>query len=256
MIDRSLYKYNFTETNTPDWMCPTCKKGILRIIDGSFKTSETRDSLRRNRNHSEWDPYGVAYIYSCILQCNNDKCQEVVSSTGGGGADIDEYYDNDGHLNQHWVDMFRPTFFEPALAIIDIPENCPAEVTEPLQESFRLFFCSPAAAGNNVRMAVEALLTQLGVPTHNTKPKPERLSLGTRLHHLPEKLSEFRQLFDAIRLFGNDGSHPDSKITTDDLMDAYELIEHVLQVLYKPLPKLPTELVEKITKKFTPKLGS
>lgn len=252
MIDRSLYKYKFTETNPPDWMCPTCKKGILRIIDGSFKTFETRDSLR-SRNHPEWDPYGVEYIYSCVLQCNNDKCQEVVSSTGSGGADIEEYYNNNGHLNQHWVDMFRPTFFEPALAIIDIPTNCPIEVAKPLQESFRLFFCSPASAGNNIRMAVESLLTQLGIPTHDNKPKPKRLTLGARLERLPDEHSEFNTLFDAIRLLGNDGSHPDSKITTDDLMDAYELIEHVLQVLYKPAPKLPTKIVEKMTKKFVQK---
>ncbi|WP_423842032.1 DUF4145 domain-containing protein [Aeromonas veronii] len=57
-------------------------------------------------------------------------------------------------------------------------------------------------------------------------------------------------LFEAIRLFGNDGSHPGSKITRHDVMDAYGLIEHVLQVLYKPVPKLPTEIVEKITKKI------
>lgn len=250
-MDRSLYQYNFTRTNTPDWICPTCKKGILRIIDDSFKTFETRDSLR-NRSHPEWDPSGVVYIYSCVLRCNNDKCLEVVSSTGGGGADIDYFYNKHGHPEQRWIDEFRPTFFEPPLAIIDIPLNCPPKVTKPLHESFRLFFCSPAAAGNNVRMSVEALLTQLGVPTHNTKPKPERLPLGTRLHHLPEKLSEFRQLFDAIRLFGNDGSHPDSKITTDDVMKAYELIEHVLQVLYKPAPKLPTGIVEELTTKFNP----
>ncbi|WP_323920656.1 DUF4145 domain-containing protein [Aeromonas caviae] len=248
-MDRSLYKYNFTRENHPDWICPTCKKGILRIIDDSFKKFETRDSLR-NRSHPEWDPSGVEYIYSCVLRCNNDKCQEVVSSTGGGGADIEGFYNEYGHPDQRWIDEFRPTFFEPPLAIIDIPLNCPPEVAKPLHESFRLFFCSPAAAGNNVRMAIESLLTQLDVPIHDTKPKPQRLTLGARLRLLPEKLSEFRQLFDAIRLFGNDGSHPDSKITTDDVMNAYELIEHVLQVLYKPAPKLPTEIVEELTTKF------
>lgn len=255
MIDRSLYRYNFTETNTPDWMCPTCKKGILRIKGDSFKTFETRDSLRRNYNDPDFDPYGVEYIYSCVLQCNNDKCQEVVTSTGGGGADIEEFYGENGHLNQHWVSVFRPTFFEPALAIIDIPTNCPIEVAGPLQESFRLFFCSPPSAGNNIRVAVESLLTQLGVPTFDSKSKPPHLTLKARLTRLSAEHSEFNDLFDAIRLFGNNGSHPDSKITTDDLMDAYELIEHVLQAIYKPA-QIPTEIVEKMAKRFDPKSGS
>lgn len=251
-MDRSLYKYNFNRTNTPDWMCPTCKKGILRIVDDSFKTTETRDSLR-NRSHPEWDPFGVEYIYSCILQCNNEKCQEVISSTGTGGAEIEGFYGIDDVPDQRWVDYYHPTFFEPPLAIIEIPLSCPAEVAKPLQESFRLFFCSPASAGNNVRMAVESLLTQLGIPTHDNKSKPKRLTLGARLERLPDEHSEFNTLFDAIRLLGNDGSHPDSKITTDDLMDAYELIEHVLQVLYKPAPKLPTQIVEQMAKKFVQK---
>lgn len=251
-MDRSLYKYNFTRENHPDWICPTCKKGILRVFDNTFKTVETRDSIR-NRSHPAWDPSGVEYIYSCVLRCNNDKCLEVVSSTGVGSADIEGYENKHGYPDQRWVDDFRPTFFEPPLAIIDVPTSCPTEVAEPLQESFRLFFCSPASAGNNVRMAVESLLTQLGVPTHNTKPDPQRLPLAARLKHLPAEHSEFNALFDAIRLFGNDGSHPDSRITMNDVMDAYELIEHVLQVLYKPASKLPTEIVEKMAKKFVAK---
>lgn len=253
MIDRSLYKYNFTETHTPDWMCPTCRKGILRIVKHSFNKVHTRESLQA-LSHPNWEPCFTTYIYSCLLQCNNDKCQDIVASTGGGSADIEEDY-YQGQSKIQCVDHFRPTFFEPPLAMIDIPADCPAEVKEPLQESFRLFFCSPAAAGNNVRMAVEALLTQLGVPTLDTNPKskPQRLSLWARLGRLPEELSKFRQPLDAIRLFGNDGSHPDSRITPDDVMDAYDLIDHVLQTLYSPIRKLPTEAMERMTTKFVPK---
>ncbi|HAU4927506.1 DUF4145 domain-containing protein [Aeromonas hydrophila] len=246
-MDRSLYKYNFTRTNTPDWICPTCKKGILRIVDDSFKTVETRDS-REAQEHPGWDPSCVSSIYSCLLRCNNKQCQEIVASTGGGGADIEGFYNSHGHPEQRWVEDFRPTFFEPPLAILDIPASCPTEVAKPLQESFRLFFCSPASAANNARASIESILTQLDVPTHDTKSK--RLPLGARLKLLPAEHSEFNTLFNAIRLFGNDGSHPDSKITTDDVMDAYELIEHVLQVLYNPALKLPTDIVEKMVKKF------
>ncbi|HHQ4540394.1 TPA: DUF4145 domain-containing protein [Aeromonas veronii] len=250
MIDRSLYKYNFTETHTPDWMCPTCRKGILRIVKHSFNKVHTRES-RQALSHPNWEPCFTTYIYSCLLQCNNDKCQDIVASTGGGSADIEEDY-YQGQSQIRCVDHFRPTFFEPPLAIIDIPDNCPAEVTAPLQESFRLFFCSPAAAGNNVRMAMESLLTQLDVPIQVTTPKFRRLKLYDRIQLLPDEHSEFKTLFNAIRLFGNDGSHPNSKITTDDLMKAYELIDHVLQLLYKPATKLPTEIIEELTTKFNP----
>ncbi|WP_439844848.1 DUF4145 domain-containing protein [Aeromonas veronii] len=255
MIDRSLYKYNFTETHTPDWMCPTCKKGILRIVEKSFNKQETRES-RQAHSHPAWEPGFTTYIYSCLLRCNNERCQDIVANTGVGSADIDGFFNEQGQPDQEWIDHFQPTFFEPPLEIIDIPANCPAEVAEPLQESFRLFFCSPASAGNNVRMAMESLLTQLGVPIQITIPKIRRPTLYERIQLLSDEHSEFKTLFDAIRLFGNDGSHPDSKITRHDVMDAYDLIEHVLQVLYKPAPKLPTDIVEKMAKRFDPKSGS
>ncbi|WP_323905879.1 DUF4145 domain-containing protein [Aeromonas caviae] len=255
MMDRSLYRHYFTDTNTPDWMCPTCKKGILRIVEKSFNKIETRDS-RQAHSHPNWEPCFTTYIYSCLLRCHNERCQEIVANTGTGSADIEGFYNERGQPDQEWVNHFYPTFFEPPLAIIDIPADCPAEVKEPLQESFRLFFCSPSSAGNNVRMAMESLLTQLDVPIQVTTPKIRRLNLYDRIQLLPDEHSEFKTLFNAIRLFGNDGSHPNSKITSEDMKDAYELIEHVLQVLYKPVPKLPTEIVEKITKKFTPKPGS
>lgn len=254
-MDRSLYKSYFTRPNPPDWMCPTCKKGILRIVENSFNKIETRESQQAH-SHPNWEPCFTTYIYACLLRCNNERCQEIVANTGTESADIEGFYNDRGQPDQEWVDHFQPTFFEPPLAIIDIPENCPGEVAEPLQESFRLFFCSPPSAGNNVRVAVESLLTQLGVPTFDSKSKPPHLTLKARLTRLSAEHSEFSALFDAIRLFGNNGSHPDSKITTDDLMDAYELIEHVLQVLYKPAPKLPTEIVEKMAKRFDPKSGS
>lgn len=249
-MDRSLYKYHFTRTNTPDWMCPTCKKGIIRIVDDSFKTVETRDS-RQAHDHPNWEPCFVTSIYSCLLRCNNEQCQEIVASTGNGSADIEDFYNKHGHQDQRYVELFRPTFFEPPLAIIDIPEICSAEVAEPLQESFRLFFCSPASAANNVRIAVECLLTELKVPTHG----PKRLTLNNRLDLLSEEYSEFKDLFNAIRVFGNDGSHPDSKITINDVMDAYEIISHVLQVLYRQNSKRATELAEKMTRRFDPKLS-
>lgn len=141
-MDRRLYKLPFGRDKGADWVCPNCKKGVLRIIKDSFRSFEVRNS-REAHDHEAWDPDWVNYTYSCMLQCNNDQCKENVASVGTGGVDLDIILGKDGEPEQSWEDFFRPKFFEPPLSIIDIPHECPAPVSEPLQESFRLFFCSP-----------------------------------------------------------------------------------------------------------------
>jgi len=117
-----------------------------------------------------------------MLRCSNDQCKECVANTGIGGVDIDVVFGSDGEPEQTWADFFRPKYFEPPLAIIHLPEECPGSVTEPLEESFRLFFCSPASASNNVRIALEALLTELGIKRFVVKNgKRQFLNLHSRI---------------------------------------------------------------------------
>lgn len=251
-MDRRLYKLPFVKDKGADWVCPNCKKGVLRIVKDSFRSFEVRNS-REAHDHEAWDPDWVNYTYSCMLQCNNDQCKENVASAGTGGVDLDVIFGKDGEPEQSWEDFFRPKFFEPPLSIIDIPHECPASVSEPLQESFRLFFCSHPAASNNVRIALEALLTELGVKrfvVNNSKRK--FLNLHTRIGLLTAKHGDLKDLLFAIKWLGNAGSHADSEVTLDDVMDAYELIDHVLQELYAQKAKKVKALAKRVNKKKGP----
>ena len=252
-MDRKLYKVPFTREKSPDWICPHCRKGVLRFVDGSFYSEERRLS-REAHDHDAWDPDWIECTYSGLLRCANDQCKEFVSTAGVGGVDIDVIFGPDGELEQTWADFFRPKYFEPPLAIVDLPKECPASVSDPLQESFRLFFCSPSAASNSVRIALEELLTELGIKRFTVSGGKRRiLNLHTRISLLPSKYSELRDLLFAIKWLGNAGSHADSAISIDDVMDAYELIDHVLQELYAQRSKKAKELAKVINKKKGPK---
>lgn len=252
-MDRRALKVPFTRESTPDWSCPRCSKGLLKFVDGRFHAEERKDS-REAHGHEAWDPDWIEYVYSGLLQCRNENCGEFVSNSGTGGVDIDVVVGDDGELEQVWRDFFRPKYFEPSLRIIDIPVECPDSVSAPLQESFRLFFGSPAAASNSVRIALEALLTELGVKRFNTKNSRRiLLSLHFRISLLPPKYSELRELLLAIKWLGNAGSHAESAVTIDDVMDAYELIDHVLQELYTQKAKKAKALAKLINKKKGPK---
>ena len=251
-MERTLYKLPFNKGKGADWICPTCKKGVLRIVNGSFQTFELRNS-REAHDHEAWDPDWINYTYSCMLQCSNDQCKENVSSSGTGGVDLEVIFGKDGEPEQSWEDYFRPKYFEPPLSIIDIPADCPAPVSEAMQESFRLFFCSPPAASNNVRAAIEALLTELGVKRYIVKnSKRQFLNLHTRIGLLDEKYGDLKELLFAIKWLGNAGSHADSSVTLDDVMDAYELIEQVLQELYTQKAKKVRALAKRVNRKKGP----
>lgn len=252
-MDRKLYKVPFTLEKTPDWLCPYCGKGVLRFIDGTFRHEERRHS-REARDHDAWDPDWIEYSYSGMLRCSNDQCKECVANTGVGGGGIDVVFGHDGEPEQTWADFFRPKYFEPPLAIINLPAEYPNSVTEPLAESFRLFFSSPASASNNIRIALESLLTELGIKRFVVKNgKRQFLNLHSRIGLLPVKYTDLRDLLFAIKWLGNAGSHADSAVTLDDVMDAYELIDHVLQELYAQRSKKAKDLAKLVNKKKGPK---
>lgn len=226
---------------------------MLRFVEDQFHFEERKDS-REAHGCDAWDPDWIEYVYSGMLKCAKTDCGEIVANTGTGGVDLDVLFGGDGEPEQTWQDFFRPKYFEPPLEIIGVPDECPNTVAEPLRESFRLFFASPAAASNNVRIALEALLTELGVRRFNTKNgKRTFLNLHTRISLLPAKYVDLRELFLAIKWLGNAGSHADSAIKIDDVMDAYELVDHVLQELYAQRAKKVKALAKKINKKKGPK---
>jgi hypothetical protein len=251
-MDRKLYKLPFPEGRSPDWMCPTCGKGVLRIKNGTFHREELRDS-REAHSHEAWDPEWIRYVYSCLLECTNDQCKEIVANSGKGDVGYDVIQDHNGNLDEVYADFFRPTFFEPPLVLIQIPDDCPSQVASPLRDSFRLFFSNPSAASNNVRVALEELLTELGVKRFVVKNKKRSyIPLHTRIGLLPLKYADIKDLFVAIKWLGNAGSHAGGVVTLDDVMDAYELIEHVLQEIYAPKAKTLKALAKRVNRKKGP----
>jgi len=253
-VDRKALKLPFDLNRPPDWVCPTCKKGVLRIKKDTF----FKEEIRQSRNHSDdsWEPEWIEYVYSCLLTCTNDQCKEVVSSSGIGSVDSSIYEDANGEIGQEYDDYFRPKFFVPHLTLIEIPETCPESVAEPLRESFRLFFAVPSAASNNVRIAIEELLTELKVKRFNlVKGKRRLISLHQRIDLLPTKYAELKNLILAIKWLGNAGSHGnngDGAISMDDVMDTYELMEHILHEIYARNTKKLVALARKVNKKKGP----
>lgn len=251
-MDRKLFKLPFSKSSTPDWSCPTCDKGILKIKENTFHDEELRYS-REAHSHEAWEPEWIRYIFTCILVCTNDKCKEAVVCTGTGSVDWDIVEDMDGVPDQVYSDFFIPKHFEPHLRLFSIPNDCPESVSDLLNESFKLFFSCPNAAANNVRAAIEELLTELKIKRFNTVNGKRRfISLHQRISLLPAKYAQFKDMILAIKWLGNAGSHGHAEVTMDDVMDAYELTEHILEEIYEPKSKKLKAIAKKVNKKKGP----
>lgn len=250
-MDRKALKRAFTIDRTPDWICPACGKGVLRIKKDTFAKDERSHS--RDHSYEEWEPEWIEFVYSCLLYCTNDNCKEVISSSGRGSVDWDMGYDENGEQEQVYSEYFRPMYFEPALKIIEIPEDCPSTVSAPLRESFKLIFTSPSAAANNIRIGIEQLLTELKIKQFNIVGGKRRIvSLHQRIALIPQKYDELKDLLFAIKWLGNAGSHGYGDVTIDDVFDAYEMTEHILQEIYAPKVKKLKAIAKKVNKKKGP----
>ncbi len=258
-MNRSLFRTQFTLDNIPHWGCPTCGKGVLQASKESFIAKESCDS-RKYRNSPNPLPWDCSYIYTCFLMCSNTTCQEVVVNTGEIIVDvvvIDEEWDEvTSELIEvkDWADCYRPQYFQPNLKIISIPKKCPKAVKKSLDESFKLFFASPSAAANGVRIALEKLLDELKIDRCRFDENNEeiRLSLGYRIGKLPNEYSHVKEMIKAVKWLGNAGSHSNDEIKIDDVMDAYELTEHILEEIYEE-PKV--ERIKAIARKINENKG-
>lgn len=252
-MDRNLYKLPFQKNAPPPWKCPTCGNGILRIKIDSFENWETSNS-KKAQSHPEFDYYWIEYIYSCLFECTNNACKEVVVSSGKGYVDVENYVDPDGNPMQDLINYFRPNYFNPCLKLFDIPEDVSEDVVKEIEHSFELFFCNPSSSLNHIGIALENLLTHMRVKKFRIeRNKRKFIVLHERIGLIPDKFKEIKDHCLAIKWSRNAGSHSGEEITKDDVMDAYEIMDEVLREIFKSKKKEIKKLVKQINKKKGPK---
>ena len=193
-IDRKTFKSSFREKGSTKWNCPTCRKGLLKVKAGTFHSEETRAS-RRAHSSGDWEPEWIEYVYSCLLECSNTACKEIVSSSGVGSVIEFLDYDEKGALYEDLRASYSPKYFSPNLKIFNYQKNIPDEVTDELENSFSLFFCDPPSSANHIRMALETLLNHMKIKKYrNQNGQRNYLNLHQRINLLPKKYHGIQEL--------------------------------------------------------------
>lgn len=188
---------------------------------------------RRVRDELAWEVSWMSSRFAVLFSCNNAKCGHVVAVAGMVGYDDDYITHHDGTWDQIAISYYTPTAFCEAPPIIRVCEECPAEVWGQLDRSFHLYWGDHAACANAVRASIEVMLTDLGVAstTVNKNGKEVRIALHDRIALFGATNRNLADLLGAIKLLGNVGSHGE-ELEKGDLLDAYEVVEHVIDTLY------------------------
>ena len=213
--------------------------------------NETVESLGWH-NTDEWCPECIEYTFSAWADCSNDHCKEQFVLVGTGG--IEQHYTGDEDGSSEWINCFYPAWVSPTLQLIDLPANCPKTVRESLGDAFALYWSQPEACAGRIRVALEALLTHLGIPEEqaNGTGKSSPIILHRRIELFTKQNPEVGNQLMALKWLGNTGSHG-SKVTKDDILDGLELLEHsLIEVLEKRSEKMAT-LAKKLIDKHNPK---
>jgi hypothetical protein len=250
-MDRQLFKHpSFTAHDIPLFPCPTCGKGTLVRVRDSLEHGLTAAAQRR-RADPECEPEALEYTFVATLRCSNKSCHELVGVIGNGSPDYDEMYDDDGTPYTGLQDTFRPLYFHPHLILFQPPKETPTNVVKELNRSYQIFFCDPSAAANHVRSALECLLTELGVSRFQSTGKRRFLSLHDRILRMPKRYQAHSDLLLAVKWLGNAGSHR-GLMKRDDVLDAYEIVEHLLSEIYESKASYVRTLAKKINKRRGP----
>ncbi len=227
------YPYeSFTNDRLPAWCCPACLNASLVLVQGSFTTRDTSDSLR-HRGEDWYTEEDDREVFCCMLECSRAECREsvAVTGTGRGQVDVDEQMRKVG-----WYTRYRAVSFVPPLPIFRVPEACPEDIKNQLTTIAALIPVSLNAAVNALRVTLELLLDELKVPRLTEAVLPKRIPLAKRILHGKATLGDHFSAFDALKDLGNHGSHTNRHIRRSHFEGACQIIDELIQQLFAPRP--------------------
>jgi hypothetical protein len=221
------------------------------VIQETLHKRETAES-EESHGHLAWEPHWVEGRFSCLMKGPTCKNPSAVSGTYSAA----EMYADMGEGEPQMVPLitYTPTFFSDAPHVIEAPDAVPANIVEELETSFKLYWVSPEACANSIRSAVELLLTHFRVrrTTRNEKGKRVFLSLHSRIELFRRVNSELADALMAVKWIGNAGSHA-HPLKREDLLDGYQLMDHVLDELFVQRDKQIARLSREINRRKRPR---
>jgi hypothetical protein len=213
----------------PPFPCPRCTVGRLKVRndDIGYKTAH---HLTMAYQEAELYPDVNGGLFHAFMVCSHEKCGEVVSVAGDFTVEYHfrgHDFNNDPKVDEDFE--YRVRSMRPAPPIITFSSALDALTREHLEKSFELFWVDLGACANRLRIVVESLLDQIGVPRTRAGAN-KNLDLNTRIVELDAMKPGHSDVLHALRYVGNIGSH-EGEAGMTEVLDCYELLEATLEEL-------------------------
>jgi Domain of unknown function (DUF4145) len=237
----------FDEDSKFEWPCPNCNSRTLSLVKDKFLAEETAKSKKMRQESDDWETEWIKLVFCGQLDCKS--CGENIFFTGIGNPEQNGY---DGETDygapiEQYKYSFTPTFFEPHLKIFNLPTNCPIDLKDEIENSFKLFWTDLLSCANKIRVSLEILMNEFGVKKfYISGGKRKSIVLHKRIELFPNTI--VKDYLIAIKWIGNTGSHI-GDLQVIDILDAYRLLEYSLETLYKQEVKELNKITKEINKR-------
>jgi hypothetical protein len=166
------------------------------------------------------NPTDITYRFTQLLRCAISTCGQIVSVMGD--ADMVDRDPMESDEERMKYKLF-PKGMHPAPPLATIPEGTPEAIAKELKIAFQLFWVDLGACANRIRISVERLLDELGVPPNSI--------LFRRIEDLVAKDPNHAETFHALREVGNVGSH-EGVNTRETVLNAFEIYQDALAEIF------------------------
>ncbi|HEK0674096.1 TPA: DUF4145 domain-containing protein [Proteus mirabilis] len=236
----------FTVDSLPDWRCPACARQTLEFVPDSLKTGSTARA-RHYANDPDFSPDDDETIFTCLLQCNQKNCQQLVVVSGDGYYERE--YDGYSSYDFHYISIYRPRYFYPPIHLFTPCDSYPEKIKEQLLELSAQLPGHPQAAINTLRTTLEIILDDFKIPRDKNE---HYLSLDKRISLIPLEYKYMENGFRALKWLGNTGSHNLKKVSNEDIEGACIMLDDFLLKIYS-LPIDHRATIARLTENHNPR---
>lgn len=221
-------RWTFSVNEQPNWTCSRCRAGTLVFSPADMRELETAGSKEHRDDPESWRTSLTEWIHRCAVLLVCDNCGDPVGLVG------EIRHADDGENSSTEV---IPRFVSPAPLLVPRPRRLALGVDQALARSESLFWVDAGACANAIRSAVEVILIDRKVRQFsvNKKRKRVRIDLHKRIEEYGNKgHQDIAEMMWAVKWLGNTGSHSKGSKTLDrrDLLDGFEMVQHVIEKLY------------------------
>ncbi|WP_343314040.1 DUF4145 domain-containing protein [Brucella sp. BE17] len=221
-----------TQDNLSSFPCPSCEMGKVRLAEKKLAIVEPQYSIN---SHGEYgpEPYSITQRWAAELKCDEAHCGEIVYLTGDSETVEEEEFHEEYGISFNYIEALRIRTVFPPLPIFKISNSVPKRVKDQLLLAFQIYWTDTSACVARLRTAIEAMLDEQSVVTKgiDKNQKPYRLNLSQRIDAFTQGL-DLKTELQGLRNIGNLGTHGNDNVEDDDLFDAFDVLEHVLNGVY------------------------